>query len=233
MFITRIIGAKNPLIFLCRTIGAQLPGSEYLYLRILYYKKKKSRFETSINIDHDRKFIFIHNPKAAGTSIKRALGLTESGADHRTPTYLVHPKTWESYLSFVVIRNPFDRLVSSYKYHTSPEYTGIYYTKYPYLHDLSFQQYFDLMISEPWVIRPQVDYVEHKLSKKKADFVCHFENIAQEIKPVFNNLGIKTQLEHVKRSQHDNYRTYYNDKIFRVKVQDFYQVDLDRFCYLF
>ena len=224
---------NNPLNLLARIISAQLSRSEYLYLHFFYYRNVKHLSESSCNVDHDRKLVFVHNPKAAGTSIKRTIGITEKGADHRTPTYLVHPKTWESYVSFVVVRNPFDRLVSAYTYHTSPDYRGFYYLKYPHLHDLSIEDYFDLMENEPWAIRPQVDYVEHRFSDKKADFLCHFENLEQEIEPVFQRLGVTSRLTHANRSSHEIYRRYYKDRTFKAKVHDFYQADLYTFGYVF
>ena len=89
------------------------------------------------------------------------------------------------------------------------------------------------MINEPWAIRPQVDYIKHRFSDKKPDIVCHFENIEQEIEPVFQRLGITSKLERIKNSSHKQYKIYYQDKTFRAVVQDFYQADLDMFGYVF
>jgi hypothetical protein len=82
--------------------------------------------EINVNIDHDLQLIFLHNPKTAGTSIKESVGLAKAqfGANHKTAEFFVHPKTWESYFSFVVIRHPIDRFISSFKFHTNVNYRG-------------------------------------------------------------------------------------------------------------
>ena len=133
-------------------------------MRESYNIKFRPFKENSINVDHKNKIIFVHNPKTAGTSIKRALQFSIDTADHKIPTYLVHPKTWEEYFSFTVVRHPIERLISSFRFHSNTEYKGAYYRKYPHIHQLTFEQYFNLMMKEPYAIRPQIDYIQHSFS---------------------------------------------------------------------
>ncbi|MBN2683928.1 MAG: sulfotransferase family 2 domain-containing protein [Pontiellaceae bacterium] len=190
--------------------------------------------EMSINVLHDKKLIFVHNPKCAGTSVKRVLGLPfGSAADHRIPSYMVSKKTWESYYSFVIVRNPFDRLVSSYAYHTSPAYNGVFYQRYPQLKGLSLEAYFDLMRHEPTAIRPQVDYLEHHRSKKKVDKICRMETLMQDLSGLFQKLGIDAELPHVNRTLHKGYRDCYLDDAFAERVHQYYLDDLEQLKYRF
>jgi chondroitin 4-sulfotransferase 11 len=74
------------------------------------------------------KFIFIHIPKTAGTSIKTTLDFVKYRTNHRTLKNLINlePPTgidwpWqkdgiENYFKFAFVRNPWDRAVSSYFY---------------------------------------------------------------------------------------------------------------------
>lgn len=190
--------------------------------------------ETSINVQHNRQLIFVHNPKCAGTSIKLALGIpADDIADHRVPSYLVHPRTWESYYSFMVVRNPFDRLASSYAYHTSPSYKGFFARRYPHLKELDIASYFELMRREPTAIRPQVDYMVHNRSPELVNKVCRMERLAADLKDLFGELGVAANLPHENRTEHKGYRDYFLDDIFAERVQQYYQADLDKLGYRF
>ena len=65
------------------------------------------------------KCIFIHIPKAAGTSVLAALGKTkEKGRDH--VSWQVYKKAssrkFARYYKFTFVRNPYDRALSAYRY---------------------------------------------------------------------------------------------------------------------
>ena len=202
----------------------------------LYISLSRRPFkEKSINIIHNKGIIFIHNPKTGGTSIKSMLKIPIDKADHKTPTYLVHRKTWEKYFSIVVVRNPFSRLVSSFSYHTNQKYQGYFYEKYPSLHSLDFDEYFDLMKHEPFVIAPQILYIKHKQSNKKADFICKFDRLNTDIPRLFNevfNYEYNIETPHLNRSNHKDYRTYFTPSM-RKRVEDFYSECLTYFGYQF
>ena len=82
-------------------------------------------------LSHRYKAIFIHIPKTAGTSIYTVLSIPQNekhfytaahkipSHQHLTPTQL-KPKIpgpiWNNYFKFTVVRNPFDRVVSDYRY---------------------------------------------------------------------------------------------------------------------
>ncbi|OGS35853.1 MAG: hypothetical protein A2293_07300 [Elusimicrobia bacterium RIFOXYB2_FULL_49_7] len=155
--------------------------------------------EKTINIDHTRKFLFVHIPKGAGTSVKKALGLPDGPADHGTPTDMVHAQTWEAYFTFTVVRNPIDRFISSYRYHADPLYQGYVYKKFPHLHSMSLEEYFDA-VGQTEIVRPQVDYIRHKYSNKPMDRICRFEHLDIDLAPVFNHLKINTAIPHLNRS---------------------------------
>ena len=80
-------------------------------------------------INHPHKFIFIHIPKCAGTSIEVMFNHTASNdhktpymgkmyekSDHRTQEEMMLLPEWKDYFKFTIIRNPYDRIQSVYKY---------------------------------------------------------------------------------------------------------------------
>lgn len=57
--------------------------------------------------------IFIHNPKVAGSSISKVIG----GSGHRTLYGISNQVDIEKYFKWMVVRNPYDRLISCYTYY--------------------------------------------------------------------------------------------------------------------
>ncbi|OEK05207.1 sulfotransferase family 2 domain-containing protein [Roseivirga misakiensis] len=157
-----------------------------------FYKfNLRKAFERDLaNFDHSRKILFVHNPKAAGNSVLDVLGLRKANfkSSHSTPSFLVPKSIWEEYFSIVAVRHPIDRFLSSYFYHTKPEYNGIFKSKYPGLESFSLNQYFEVFKSEPFVIRPQVDYLKHHLSDKPVDFIMKLEDLDTDIERLSSQL---------------------------------------------
>ncbi|NND68439.1 MAG: sulfotransferase family 2 domain-containing protein [Halioglobus sp.] len=149
--------------------------------------------EECINLCHERELYFVHNPKCAGTSIRHVLELDSvAGADHRTPTNSVHPQTWERYTTIVVVRHPIDRLCSSWKYHTSDSYTGLYWRSVPNLRKFSLKEYFNEMQRFRRCIIPQWNYVYHEWSTAEVDHICKFENLESDFGDLAKKLGYET-----------------------------------------
>ena len=83
-----------------------------------------------MHILYDRKIVFIHIPKTAGTSIASALGREMDGSfslSHFTPSEAkkyIFQDGWERFYSFSVVRNPWERYISLYHYHKSGLYAA-------------------------------------------------------------------------------------------------------------
>lgn len=196
-----------------------------LLKKIYHLYIRKPFYENNININHAEEYIFIHNPKTAGTSIKSKLGLDISAASHLTPTELVHKKTWEKYFSFMVVRHPIDRFISSFFYHTNPDYKGNYLKKYPQLHNFSIEQYFYNMKTEPHAIIPQINYIIHNYSNRFPDQICRFERLAKDINIVFNKLNLKDKSLPYKNKSNKNFKDLNLDKDFVQELIDYYKAD--------
>lgn len=89
-------------------------------------------------IDDQRKFIFVENPKTATYSIKHSLmgednvlnplDARMATINHKTPERIksLYPEKWQNYLTFVVVRNTWDRAHSFFDFYCKAAHSKSY-----------------------------------------------------------------------------------------------------------
>jgi hypothetical protein len=155
----------------------------------------------SINLCHERRLCFVHNPKAMGTSMKGWLGLRTDDADHQFPTLMVNKDTWEDYTTVLVVRNPIDRFLSSFNHHCRSDYQGGYLTRHPDMKSLEMESYFRRMTQqEPQVLAPQSKYAVHLLSDQPIDYIIKMGPPSPDLMRLAARLGIVDPLPQLNRS---------------------------------
>ncbi|SKA77201.1 Sulfotransferase family protein [Prosthecobacter debontii] len=121
-------------------------------------------------IYHDLKAMFVHVPKAAGTSIENTLlkydSLSICGGHTTAVGYRrAYPDHFETYYKFSVVRHPVDRFLSAYSYLISrPINEGLANRVVHECGDI--QSFIDKALSDPAVL----DRIVHFLPQKK--FIC-------------------------------------------------------------
>jgi hypothetical protein len=228
-------------------------------------------------ISHRRKFIFIHVPKAAGTSVIDALVEHEDAAStgparfgsidasfnpppphlaarHYLEYGLVSRQQFEEYFKFAFVRNPWDRIVSEYRYRRYPQ-------RY------SFKDYlFRHFPAAGWAdeychVIPQYDFLFDGDGRQLVNFIGRYEQIATDFDEVRRILGAaRATLPHRNRSnslvRRDNdllevcrtvrgflslrqrrnsfahYTAYYDDESIEF-VRNLYRQDIEAFGYRF
>lgn len=189
----------------------------------------------SPHIDRRRKFIFVHNPKAGGTSLRDILSLPKNGVySHNTPTFLVSKEDWENLFSITVVRNPLDKFISAYFFICNKNYEGYFRRKYPEIYSFTPRQFFETFKNELFITIPQYRYSRHFLSTKPVDFVIRLEHLERDLQLLSKMTGIK--LKKGKRAPHLNNRKYDKNIILKDKklvkdVQDYYHSDYQIFGY--
>jgi hypothetical protein len=161
-------------------------------------------------ICHHYKCVFIHIPKNAGQSIEHAfldlMGLTwetraplllrsndkpELGPprlSHLTARQYVEckyisPDLFEAYFKFAFVRNPWDRMVSMYKWHS--------YNRICTFKDFVFREFEnDLWRTKRWFVCPQTDYLCDASGNLIVDFVGRYENLQSDFNHVCEQLGL-------------------------------------------
>ena len=138
---------------------------------------------------------------------------------------LLTVQIYQKYFKFTFIRNPWDRMVSEYKW--------AYYS-------LSFEDYINriLYVVENRIkletknahFRPQIEYINNDL-----DFIGRFENFNQDIEKVSSLIGLDfdiKKLPHEKKTNRKHYKEYYNEQTKQI-INNIYKEDIKQFDYEF
>ena len=201
-------------------------------------------------IDHKHKFIFIHIPKNAGSSIEQAFGYNafdhttngctyelcmgyEQQEPHRHLQHLkideiydIHPGVKDSYFSFTFVRNPYSRAVSLYNYNKPFQKNS---------DQFSFRDYITSddpkLNCDPAHGRHQHEYVFDCEGKSMIDFVGRVENIQEDFNTICDRIGIaRIELPIVNKKTFKHYTEYYDDET-RSIVAELYKQDFEKFNY--
>jgi len=199
---------------------------------------------------HDKKLIFIHIPKNAGTAIKKCLGVSLWGHENWQQLKKKYPRCWSEYTKFAIIRNPWDRAVSCYEFskmensfwHTSDDkfIEGRKLKPHPdyeIIRDKSFLEVLELLqngelVGTHWL--PQHPYITDNNYNIIIDKIIKLEELTIEWPPFAKRFGISSELKNINISERlsTNYRDYYCDNSLRI-IEEYYTKDTELFGYSF
>jgi hypothetical protein len=207
-------------------------------------------------ISHDKKFLFTHIQKTAGSSL--TLQLSELIPDLKqymgTHDHALWAKNkaefvWSEYYKVAFVRNPWDRLVSWYlmitqvsDYLKQQAEQGSVNKLWGYVleNSSSFEEFLhqcvdtiDDIDGKKSFMFNQLDYVADDAGNIIVDFIGRFEQLEHDIQHVFNMLGFSgIALQHHNATARTHYRDYYNNACRRL-VERRYAKDIDFFAYTF
>ncbi|MBW7863806.1 MAG: sulfotransferase family protein [Candidatus Hydrogenedens sp.] len=184
-------------------------------------------------INSDKRFVFVHVPKAAGTSLAAVLAAlpgnrpewTNPQTKHETLPELLREcrgrwgfrerilvRNFRKYLAFGFVRNPWDRVASLHAYLCE---------KRP-RKEIDAVESFDHFLrladrGEPWILgmhtmRPQMDFFPRAFNAFAAVFVGHYEHFQEDLATVTGRLGVAVELPRLNVSSNSrrDYRLQYN-----------------------
>lgn len=187
------------------------------------------------------KCIFVHIPKTGGISVSEALWGHMGGVHKTMEEYrrIFGRDTLNEYFSFTFVRNPWARLVSAWSYlkaggqHARDKaWAEKYLTPFP-----DFKSFVSDGLNENGVLngihfRPQTDFITLD-GKIAVDFIGRQENLKTDFNTVRERIGLHhAELPHRNRSDHKNYREYYDDQTAE-RVEKIYQQDIVAFNYTY
>lgn len=210
-------------------------------------------------INHGRRFIFLHVPKTAGTSVTSWLSTftgwndIELGGTHygeeiqaiygrrfklhkHSPaaeiSRIVGDEIWSAYFKFAVVRDPFDRLVSAYQFYREWDHPGVAAVK----EMAGFDEFLD---SDYFACDLKNTTRPTGLQSRflgvgesfEPDFVCRFESVERDIAEVAARIGAPTpKLPRINTSKRTETAGYYTPRT-RALVADLYAADFSAFGY--
>lgn len=192
-------------------------------------------------ISESLKIIFIHVNKTGGTSVSVALRpwerLPKLAEDHDSALAVRAAindagMCFKDFWSFAVVRNPWDRIVSSFQYRKQrllppnpqhlPEDTD--FTRW--LVDVVQPNKGNMEWSD------QSRMLEDRAGQVIVDEVFKFEEIDEAWKRITGRLGLALHLPHANKTNRKDYRSYYTDQTAQI-VADRFPKDISRFGYNF
>jgi hypothetical protein len=189
----------------------------------------------------DKEAIFIHIPKCAGVSINKALFDSLAGGHATLDEYLniFEPRCIQSYFTFTIVRNPWDRLVSAYFFlkkggmnlqdKTWFEENLIYYADF----DDFVKNWVNKTNIWKWPhFRPQYHYILDRHKKIKLDFIGLLENLDDDFEIIKKHTGINCSLAKSNKSDHNSYMNYYSEETKKI-VSEVYAEDIKLLGYSF
>lgn len=187
--------------------------------------------------------IFVHIPKAAGTSIIKSLAGRSLPRDHASWQHFlqVDRRRFYRYLKFSFVRNPWDRTVSLYNYLSSGGNQGgdLKFLEYFKENEITFEKFVmeylnEYKIHEHILLRPQYLFICDDDLKLKVDYLGYFEDIDNDFSNICDRLGIKNNLTKQNSSRHNqDYKGWYHSQELIEKVEYLYLRDVSLFNYSF
>ena len=189
----------------------------------------------------NKKFAFVHVPKTAGMSIENWLSKnTESEKILGHPSLNDMKDRWDIERHFIVVRNPWDWVVSGYTYFKTIM-TGVWkingWENFPTFEKMILDPPKELNVffegnGNP--VKTWHDFYTNQIEwvHNQTDIVLRFENLKEDFKQIQSILDCDKELEHINSSKHNHYKEYYNDKT-KQQVAKMFERDIDIFKYTF
>lgn len=200
-------------------------------------------------LSHHRRFIFIHNYKVAGTSIREALApyrlskwerlqkkvgwqtrqsfdATHNHLKAAEVKKLIGKATFEAYFTFGFVRNPWDWQVSLYRYALKNKN----HKQHQLISGMSgFEEYLHWRVAND--VHLQKDFFYDLSGECLMRFIGKFETLTTDFGYICRQIGIQASLPHRNKSRDEHaYLQQYTPETINLVAQ-YYQEDCQTFGY--
>lgn len=195
-------------------------------------------------ISHDKKCIFIHIPKCAGSSINQDLDLKSVGFSGHSPASY-HSEFLDKYFSFTFVRNPYDRIVSAYKYFRKLKEGHRWYKRNKIISDaankMDFKEFVNHIPDFMKLMRREEGSFESGIHFQPfyyflddpIEYIGRFENIQHDYFNIRSRINLPLKnLPKTNSTNNSNYRELYIEQT-RSTVYNIYKEDIEKYNYEF
>jgi len=181
--------------------------------------------------------VFVHVPKTAGMSIERMLQM-QRPSDYHAPACAYRaadPDFWARSLTFTVIRDPWDRLVSAYHYgRWSSPFAHDHLWAAQHLEGFETFEAFVLALQRPafrarafqrLIFMPQSYFVCDLAGRREVKELAPFDSLDAAISSIAGRLGLPPRQSRVNSSDHEPSAGYYTPQT-RAVVARVYKRDV-------
>jgi hypothetical protein len=194
-----------------------------------------------MTINHEKKLIFIHIPKNAGTSIIKVMGIENMYMDKTIKEYKEHyGDYWNEYKKFTVVREPIDRFISAYKFARMDESGWFSATgeeglekhhHYELCNEMNINEYISYLYKNPekfnrW-ISPQTFIISNENGEREIDYYVRYENLLEDLQKI----GID-KIEKLNSSKIKDEKTIELTKKSKNQLYQIYDIDYQNFSYI-
>ena len=190
-------------------------------------------------------FIFIHINKTGGTSIAEAIGLPKKKHFFGLPKKkhfnvkevisIIGEESFKQAFVFCVVRNPWDKVVSHYKYRVKSNQTNMAddnisfrdWVKVTY-GDIKNPFYYD----KPKMFATQSEWIKDENGVIIVNNILRFESLSSDFENISKKLGITTKLPHLNATRKEHYSKYYDKETVDI-VRKWFKEDIELFHYEF
>lgn len=166
-----------------------------------------------MTICHQRKLIFIHIPKNAGTSIHSLFDTNPRDylPDQKWNEYKNHFKEyWNTYTTFSIIRNPISRFISFYKYWKMNENL-----------DYDINKFLDKLDEIETPIKNAQSWFVCDNNKVMVDVIIKYENLYEDLKKIKINHIPHLNSSKIEDISPDNLTKASIDRLYQIYKEDF------------
>lgn len=194
-----------------------------------YEKVPKRQAPRKAYVSDEYQFIWFSVPKAGYTTIFTILS-THLGSAMNGHGVPFEPGRHRDYFKFAFVRNPWDRVVSTYQ-------NKVVDRPYAFFHECFGKdfEYFVDFISRKDLTKTD-DHIKLQIELFPAtplDFIGRFENFEEDLTYVLEVIGLSgVTIPHKNSTVHDHYSTYYNERT-KAIIAEKYKRDIEAFGYTF
>lgn len=139
-------------------------------------------------------------------------------------------KLWNSYTSFSVVRNPYDRLVSYLAWRETKWNGSVCLKKHRFSHFVR-NELTEIEINKKRHLWPQHNFI-YQDGNLQVNFILKFENLQNDFKSMMERIGLmgKELIEKRMVSRHFDYHDYYTTELYKT-IYGYYKDDFELFGY--